>query len=367
MDAERFIETCSDVLASCNSFDPAIVASAASALAVLSSRDFTHAHTARGYNAVSGLQAAMKYHFNDSNLLDHASEAIGALCSSVTSNLADGVSNAVTSGSASSASGAASGPLHSFSLPLSGTLRLRQLSFTSAGVGWRPWSASKMLALLIERSPDVIANSDVLELGAGVGLPGIACALCAKPVSVTLSDRSPSIVLTLDENIKLNGLDGSHVYARMHPWEWDLDTKDGKQTQIRDLEGCVSLRDGETFDVIIGAEVAWSDAQPEPFAKAVAKRLRKPGGLGWFVCACRGTVIQQVIDSLSKQNLFVTWRWVSALPTPVITRFTLSYRSPASNCRLLVILLWQLKERVMRQMLARRWCARVSSTTQRLR
>jgi len=80
---------------------------------------------------------------------------------------------------------------------------IRELSILDAGIGCALWDAAIILSRWIyERGEQVFKNANVLELGAGVGLPGILCSYFAK--STILSDYLPQILENLEYNLKLN-------------------------------------------------------------------------------------------------------------------------------------------------------------------
>lgn len=317
MDPESFVEACTDVLVTCSS-DDAVVSAACAALSVLCNRSEALAHTALHSGAMSKLSNAMRAHNADTALVDAASSAMASLCSNMTSGFADGLVEAANTGSACSAKGASSGSIMDIHLPSAGHVQLRELAFTTAGLGWKAWSASLMLARMLERSASSLHSCAVLELGAGLGLPGIVASIACTPQQVVLSDRSPSIVLTLEENIA-NNTAHSRTRARLFDWQWalDADERAPKPAPSSVTEGCTPLlldQQSGAFDAIIGAEVAWNVEQPAPFAAAVASQLKNcTSSFGWFVCACRGNVVDQLMHELSTRGLRVEWQWVRAI------------------------------------------------------
>ncbi len=86
----------------------------------------------------------------------------------------------------------------------------------------RVWPASVALANFITRHPQWVAGKSVLELGAGMGLPGLAAATHAR--HVVLSDRSPQAVAIMQQSVLLNGftnvevqqLDWFHLPESLH-------------------------------------------------------------------------------------------------------------------------------------------------------
>ena len=73
-----------------------------------------------------------------------------------------------------------------FSLP-PGAITLRELTFGTAGLGYSVWDAGVGMSLWLSQHAEAVRGKRVLELGSGVGIAGIAAALCGG-AHVTLSD-----------------------------------------------------------------------------------------------------------------------------------------------------------------------------------
>jgi len=78
----------------------------------------------------------------------------------------------------------------------------------------RIWPAAEALAAFVTERPELVAGKDVLELAAGLGLPGLAAARFAR--QVTLSDYLPEAVTLLQENAGLQP--GAPVQVRLLDW-----------------------------------------------------------------------------------------------------------------------------------------------------
>jgi predicted nicotinamide N-methyase len=66
------------------------------------------------------------------------------------------------------------------------------------------WASSPLAARWIAGHAALLEGRDVLELGAGCGLSGLAAALCAAPRSVVLSDYAPDTLANLLYNVARN-------------------------------------------------------------------------------------------------------------------------------------------------------------------
>ena len=99
------------------------------------------------------------------------------------------------------------------------TIRVQTLP-VAATIGGKIWDASLLMAAWIAESaaasnaaghfpPPPLPGGRaprVLELGAGLGIVGIALAKACPHCAVTLSDYDPALLANLHENLKLNGL-----------------------------------------------------------------------------------------------------------------------------------------------------------------
>ena len=78
----------------------------------------------------------------------------------------------------------------------------------------RVWPAAIALCRHLAARPDLLAGKSVLELGAGLGLPGLLAAQWAR--EVTISDFMPEAVSALAAAAALNGLE--NVQCRLLDW-----------------------------------------------------------------------------------------------------------------------------------------------------
>jgi predicted nicotinamide N-methyase len=107
---------------------------------------------------------------------------------------------------------------------------------TGDELGSTLWASARDLCELIEHNSSVFEGKTVLELGAGLGLPGILSSYSADTVHLT---DKPSLVSFLTDNIQLNSR--SNVTAMELEW------------------GSVSSALLSSYDVVIGADIVYAD------------------------------------------------------------------------------------------------------------
>lgn len=73
-------------------------------------------------------------------------------------------------------------------------VHIRELSIVNGGIGCATWDAAIILSRCIFENGRFFSGKTVVELGAGVGLPGIVCSWFAK--SVWLTDYLPQVTHT---------------------------------------------------------------------------------------------------------------------------------------------------------------------------
>lgn len=135
------------------------------------------------------------------------------------------------------------------------------------------WASAVALAERLAAQPELVAGKRVLEIGAGVGLPGlVARALGA--AHVTQTDYQETALALARRNAEQNGLAGL-VEHRLADWR-DFPP---------DLEGA--------FDIVLGSDVLYERTLHAPLA-ALLPRLLRPGS---------GDGLVLVSDPLRPQSL----------------------------------------------------------------
>ena len=152
-------------------------------------------------------------------------------------------------------------------------LVLSLTGFEGAGVGHRVWDSAIAMALY-QRSPafssDVALATPVdqlprvLELGAGVGLPGIDMARRGAAASVTLSDARPKLLALQRRNAAAAG--GADVRVAQLAW--------GPAEGEADLELSHAAASDE-YDVVVGSDVIYEEAHVQGLADLI-RTLRAP-------------------------------------------------------------------------------------------
>lgn len=137
------------------------------------------------------------------------------------------------------------------------------------------WEASLLLADVIASTPAKKGMS-LLELGAGLGAPGLVAA--AKGYKVTLSDYEPHILDFQRVSAAANGLDG--IDFRIIDWK---EPKEMPQ-----------------FDRIIGAEILFRDEFFDPLLK-VFNRYLAPDGEIYIAHDARRKSVPQFLSLAAKE------------------------------------------------------------------
>ena len=151
-------------------------------------------------------------------------------------------------------------------------LNVRQFSDYFFSSGCRVWDASAALARWILQQEVCIAKRDVLELGAGVGLVGVAAAY-AMATRVVLTDNEALLLPNLRHNIKL--FESSSSGQRMARYN-NLAKLEVSPLDWSDPSADLVAAHG-TFDVILASDVVYSSGAVAGLVGAI-RALLKPDG-----------------------------------------------------------------------------------------
>ncbi|XP_065200765.1 putative protein N-methyltransferase FAM86B2 isoform X2 [Planococcus citri] len=154
---------------------------------------------------------------------------------------------------------------------------LQNTSTISDGTtGLSVWQAGKMLADYCLKNIHSFEKQNVLELGCGVGLTGLAVIFACKPSSYCFTDIHEKVLNYLESNIKLNvAITRCLTEANISYFESsDVETK----ISIINLpwENVDSnLTDSIKPDIILAADVVYDTTLFHPFCRAVNEFVRR--------------------------------------------------------------------------------------------
>lgn len=134
------------------------------------------------------------------------------------------------------------------------------------------WPAARGLAAYFLEGPS-LEGKLVLELGAGVGLPGVACGL--KGAAVTFSDFQERALLLCEANARLHRLNRYRLL-------------------LADWRGYIFR---ESFDLLLASDIAY-EPRLLPHLKRVLLEASKPGGSIYFSHPGRPVTFSFVEDLL---------------------------------------------------------------------
>jgi EEF1A N-terminal glycine/lysine methyltransferase len=174
------------------------------------------------------------------------------------------------------------------------------------------WQSAIYLAAhlhhLLPYLPDpmpAVENLDVLELGAGAGLPGLSLARQYAPRSVTLSDYPDrSILLTLRSNIARNAhFFAPHVLMRVVGHVWG----DDSSVRLDSASEALTATELGSHDVIIAADVLWQSEQHLNLLRTLKSHLRTPDGVVFLVSGLHTgrSVIAGFLDKASSAGFTI--------------------------------------------------------------
>lgn len=145
---------------------------------------------------------------------------------------------------------------------------------TDRSTGATLWQAAPRLSNYLQAQPEITMQKRVLEVGAGLGLCGITAHwLGAK--QVTMTDGDSHALKLMRENVSSNcrstrgdGDDVHHGEITCRQLLWGTDH----------AQKFLESNGQQHYDVIIGADVIYTESSIEPLFDTVACLLQKPGG-----------------------------------------------------------------------------------------
>nr|XP_053639501.1 protein-lysine N-methyltransferase EEF2KMT-like isoform X1 [Cherax quadricarinatus] len=158
------------------------------------------------------------------------------------------------------------------------------------------WEASHILAEWCCKESHHFKNKKILELGAGLGFLGLTVVQRCKPLSYTFTDKHPSVLTTLTENILINTT-GKQSDLAQHDMEKIANLNylvndftvlyTNIKIQVRRLDW---ERDSCDFDVdvVLAADVVYDCDVIIHLVKVLNYALRrKPGVVAYVACTIR--------------------------------------------------------------------------------
>eukprot|EP00912_Choanoflagellata_sp_UC4_P000530 UC4_evm2s330 len=177
------------------------------------------------------------------------------------------------------------------------------MPYKDGGLGWRLWCPALALASHLERkvlsshSPMLhfFSGKSVIELGAGLSLPGLMAAKLGAS-HVVLTDLLPAMLLPLRKIVEANDFE-SKVLVKQLDWVEDAKLSvencsmryDGNsytnesyllnQQNKMHMKGSYSvISDSEKFDIVLAADCLYERHHPLALVLTIKKRLKKVKG-----------------------------------------------------------------------------------------
>jgi len=171
------------------------------------------------------------------------------------------------------------------------------------------WNAALQASELITNAEFNVVGKKVLELGAGVGLPGIISVYCDAEKTVISDYPAKEILDNIQTNLEINCSKSQIAKSEVIGHEWG-------QT---DDELCTKYPGA--FDRIIAADCFWMDSQHENLAKSVKTLLARDGELlaiagfhtgrakvvGFFDAAERAGLVSVKIEEIDVEGVKREW------------------------------------------------------------
>ncbi|KAI3656289.1 hypothetical protein MP638_004446 [Amoeboaphelidium occidentale] len=132
------------------------------------------------------------------------------------------------------------------------------------------WNASLVMLRMIENEDIFVKNKSVVELGSGVGLPGLVCSLMGASMSVITEYPDESIMAVLEKNISVNNINDNCI-AMGHAWGCDV-------TEVLKVNG------GNKYDVVLVADCIWMEEQHAVLLESCRNLVKAETGEIYVTC-----------------------------------------------------------------------------------
>ena len=170
------------------------------------------------------------------------------------------------------------------------------------------WPGALALCHYLSLNIHIVAQRNVLELGAGVGLPGLLAAKLGAHRPVVLTDYQSQVVGYYPTNVSLNGLTPEDVQGQVLDW-----------TKIKDISPSLQ----ESFHVLLAADAIYEERFVEPLINSIIALLNVDFGCVIMAHQTRRSlVIDQdrpfvlLLDGFVEQGLKCRLLGVSSPPLP---------------------------------------------------
>eukprot|EP01062_Namystynia_karyoxenos_P054550 TRINITY_DN44991_c0_g1_i1.p2 TRINITY_DN44991_c0_g1~~TRINITY_DN44991_c0_g1_i1.p2 ORF type:complete len:280 (+),score=78.87 TRINITY_DN44991_c0_g1_i1:72-842(+) len=138
-----------------------------------------------------------------------------------------------------------------YSFPNAGKVLIRQrFREGGAGTGSGVWSASRLLAAHLDAHPGLVRGREVVELGAGLGLPSVVAARLGA-ARVLATDGEEAVTEMLGDTLRRSRLSPSGARAALLRWDSDED----RARVLRELP-CGGA------EVVLAADVVYAGSRP---------------------------------------------------------------------------------------------------------
>ena len=179
---------------------------------------------------------------------------------------------------------------------------------SSGTTGFRTWEAALFLGAYLTSvdGRHLVANQNVIEVGAGTGFLSILCAKHLNAQYVLATDGSREVIAGLETNIALNSLDESSL-IQTSVLQWG-------HTLINSVADCRGT--GKVYDLAIGADVTYDVRSIPPLIATLRDLFELYPNLQVFIAATiRNKDTFESFLSACLKNSF-TFRKLNFLTTP---------------------------------------------------
>jgi 2-polyprenyl-3-methyl-5-hydroxy-6-metoxy-1,4-benzoquinol methylase len=154
------------------------------------------------------------------------------------------------------------------------------------------WASARALCDALFEIRSELSGASVLEVGCGLALPSLFCAM--NGAVVTATDFHPEVPRFLKRNIELNRIQNLEYVSQ----NWNTSQAQGSSQ----------------FDWVIGSDIIYESQHPEPVARALVSRC-KPGGHILLADPAR-PYLQRFSDAMKKLGFTEHTRIISVPDEP---------------------------------------------------